>query len=341
MAAWQVEVLSAYDELPDEQYFPAEYFKGFKGNRLRYLAAAVRSIQKSDVVVFSHINLAPLMRFCQLLFPRIRTICMAHGREVWEPLTRLQSTALKACDAVWSVSQFTADILSNQKGISPARIHIFYNTLDPFFGDTVNQQVSASSLKERYGIKPGEKVILTVARLANTEQFKGYDAVLASLPAIRREFPDIRYVLGGKWEEAEKKRIISIINALKLHNVVILTGFIENSELTAHYEIADLFVLPSRKEGFGIVFLEAAWCGLPVIGGNRDGSREALLNGQLGILIDPEDLLQLENATRSALAQPLSLQQKNCQRKLVIDHFGFLSFKKRQVTMLQAMMSAE
>ena len=331
---WETEVLSAYDGLPDEQYFPGTDFKGFRGSKWRFFVAAIRSMRKADVVVFSHINLAVLMWCCRRFFPGKQTICMAHGREVWEPLSSIQASALKGVQQVWAVSRYTAGILHTEKGVAAGNINIFYNTLDPFFA-AGNATESRETLRKRYGILPGEKVELTVARLAGTEQFKGYDAVLKVLPAICKSFPGVKYLLCGKWEEVEKKRITKLINELKLYNVVITTGFIKDSELTAHYGMADLFVLPSRKEGFGIVFLEAAWCGLPVIGGNRDGSTEALLNGELGELVDPENLGEIENAIRRQLAHPLTAGQKQQQRTLVDAHFGFPVFKKRQAEMLK------
>jgi glycosyltransferase involved in cell wall biosynthesis len=99
--------------------------------------------------------------------------------------------------------------------------------------------------------------------------------------------------------------------------------------LISLYHAADAFILPSRKEGFGIVFLEAAWCGLPVTGGNRDGSTEALIDGQLGTLIDPGSRVEIEEALLSALSTPLTPGQKEEKRSLIEAHFGFKQFKKR------------
>ena len=72
-----------------------------------------------------------------------------------------------------------------------------------------------------------------------------------------------------------------------LSDRVIFTGYIPESEKIAHYNLADVYVMPSTGEGFGIVLLEAVACGVPVVGSRVDGSREALLDGQLGRLVDP------------------------------------------------------
>ncbi len=337
---WDIRVLSAYDGLPDERYLPAARFKGFGGSKWRFFLAAIAAMREADLVFFGHINLAPLMRLCQVFFPRTRTICMAHGREVWEPLSQQQGKALKNCSRVWSVSQFTADILTGTKGVAAARVDLFYNTLDPAFSEKNLSSVSREHLLERYQVAENEKVIITVARLSDTEAFKGYDLVLEALPGLLLQFPNLRYLLCGKWQETEKKRITKIINELKLHNVVKLTGFVPDFELISHYQLADVFVLPSRKEGFGIVFLEAAWCGLRVIGGNQDGSVEALLDGRLGMLVNPTDPVQITAAIRQSLSSPLNQEQKDQQQQLVEAHFGFTTFKNRQSALIAEVVGA-
>ena len=325
---WQLKVLSAYDHLPVEIYLPKENFRGFSGQRLSFFAAALAEMKKADTIFFSHINLAPLITLANILFPSKRTICLAHGREVWEPLSRLQSGALQVCHEVWCVSRYTANILATQKGVSQERLHIFPNCLDPYF-EITGPDVAPEILRKRFGVSANDKVILTVARLASTEKFKGYDSVLDVLARVNEKAGPVKYLLAGKWDEIEKKRITKIIDAGKLHNLVTLTGYIEENELVSLYHLADVFVLPSRKEGFGIVFIEASWCGLPVIAGNADGSVEALLGGKLGTLIDPVNNTELENAIGAVLLNPPAHNQKHEKRSLVMAHFGFIEFKNR------------
>jgi glycosyltransferase involved in cell wall biosynthesis len=76
----------------------------------------------------------------------------------------------------------------------------------------------------------------------------------------------------------------------RLEGVVVFTGEIENSKLPTLYRAADVFVMPSSGEGFGIVYLEALACGTPVIAGDSDGARDPLQDGNLGILADEQGL---------------------------------------------------
>jgi glycosyltransferase involved in cell wall biosynthesis len=91
----------------------------------------------------------------------------------------------------------------------------------------------------------------------------------------------------GKYDSSEKRRLDSIISELGLGDVVIFTGFVAEEELAAHFSLGDIFIMPSDREGFGIVFIEAMFYGIPVVGGNIDGSVDALCNGELGLMVNP------------------------------------------------------
>jgi phosphatidyl-myo-inositol dimannoside synthase len=102
---------------------------------------------------------------------------------------------------------------------------------------------------------------------------------------------------------ALRRRLEEKVEALGLSDRVIFTGYVSESEQVAHYNLADVYVMPSTGEGFGIVLLEAVACGVPVVGSRVDGSREALLDGQLGRLVDPGNPLALLDGLTSALEE--------------------------------------
>jgi len=109
------------------------------------------------------------------------------------------------------------------------------------------------------------------------------------------------------------------IESLGLSNNVIFTGYVDESSKNAMYCAADVFVMPSAGEGFGYVFLEAMACGLPVIGSEKDGSREALRQGTLGELVDPGD----NRALRDAILRGL---KKERQVPVGLDIFDYGRF---------------
>jgi glycosyltransferase involved in cell wall biosynthesis len=108
-----------------------------------------------------------------------------------------------------------------------------------------------------------------------------------------------------------------------------LTGFIDEAELVDHFLLADLFVLPSKKEGFGMVFIEALACGLPVICGNADGSIDAICNGELGKAIDPDDLAGLYNGITEYLATPLAVDKRKQLQEQCLLHFNETDYRNK------------
>jgi len=191
----------------------------------------------------------------------------------------------------------------------PDRCIILNNTLDPFI-KLPAKFAKPEYLLARYGLNDTQKIVLTLTRMSATEKFKGYDNVINAISRIRQDITDIIYLLAGPCDATERERIETLISTNGLSANVILTGFIEEYELTAHFLMADLFVLPSVKEGFGIVFIEAIACGLPVIFGNADGSTDAVRHEGMGTAIDPHNVAALEQAIGLKLQQDLELQTK-------------------------------
>jgi len=106
-------------------------------------------------------------------------------------------------------------------------------------------------------------------------------------------------------------------------------GSVASELLVDYYNLCDIFIMPSKGEGFGIVFLEAMACGKPVIGGNLDGSTEPLMNGKLGFMVDPDsvseiiDTINLVSGSKEMRTDPVYLRGK------VEEEFGVGSFNKK------------
>jgi len=301
-------LLSVYDHQADAHYLNSAHFKGFKGKRLGFMLRIWKSIFSADVLIIGHINLAVVAIVAKLLNPRIKLIVVAHGIEVWQPLG-YKRKALQWADRILAVSQFTAHKLVTVNKIDSQKIHIFPNTIEPFFASPTLFQKSASLL-QRYGIDNQQKVVLTVCRLSAVEAYKGYDRIIEGLPLIIKQFPNAVYLIVGKYDAPEKLRLDGLVRSLNLEKKVKFTGFVPDSELTAHFLLGDVFAMPSKNEGFGIVFIEAMVCGLPVVAGNSDGSVDALANGELGSLVNPDSASEIANAIIKALHQNWNFDTK-------------------------------
>jgi len=145
-------------------------------------------------------------------------------------------------------------------------------------------------LIKRYGLE-GKRVLLTIGRLPGNERYKGHDRVINLLNRLSREMPDLLYLIVG--DGTDRPRLEELVRRTGNEERVVFAGRIPESEKVDHYNVSDAFAMPSLSEGFGFVFLEAAACGLPVLGGNKDGSRDALLDGAIGVLVDPENSEEL------------------------------------------------
>jgi glycosyltransferase involved in cell wall biosynthesis len=123
----------------------------------------------------------------------------------------------------------------------------------------------------------------------------------------------------------------TLIQQLNLENYVTLAGFIPDEELCDHYNLCDLFAMPSKGEGFGIVYLEALACGKPTLGGNQDGALDALCNGKLGALVNPDRVQEIAQTLIQILQRqypnPL-MYQPEALRQQVIETFGFEQFQQ-------------
>lgn len=326
---WRAMHYSAYDTKADERYFPADKFKGFGKNKWRFALQVCRVAAGQNIVFVGHINLAPVALLMRLVNPKLKLVLLAHGVEVWRPLNSLQQKLLHSCNSIWAVSNFTIKQILTNHAVSPRYFNLFPNTLDVFFA-AQSQTEAAAQVRQKYGIPASGKVLLTVARLSTSESRKGYDHVLSVMQSLCKIYPAIHYILAGRSDENEENRLTKLIASLHLQDQVIRPGFIADEDLPSLYAAADAFVMPSGKEGFGIVFLEAAWWGLPIVAGNADGSVEALLNGALGSLVEPGNTAELEAAILQVLQQSPPYDKQAQNRALIDTHFGFDKFKKSQ-----------
>jgi glycosyltransferase involved in cell wall biosynthesis len=120
--------------------------------------------------------------------------------------------------------------------------------------------------------------------------------------------------------------IDDLIERSGLQDNIVMPGYIENEELKDHFAMSDMYVMPSRKEGFGIVFIEAMYYGLPVIAGDVDGSRDALLNGRLGQLVHPDDVARITIAINNILVNKSSFTP---DRNMLMKNFSYEMYKRK------------
>ncbi len=279
--------------------------------------------QKPQLIITTHVHFAVMGMLLKHLWG-IPYWVVAHGVEVWDLKSPLTIKALQNADQILAVSEYTRQRLIKEQNIPSHQVKILYNTFNSSHFKIASRNLN---LLHKHNIKPNAKILLTVARLFASEQYKGYDSMLHTLPQLREKIPDIHYILVGKGSDLE--RLQRLVHDLNLDDCVTFAGFIPDAELIDYYNLCDLFVMPSKREGFGIVYLEAMACGKPALGGNQDGALDALGYGELGILVNPDDHDMIVEKIVSFFNQtyPLPLiYQPKVLRDTVINKFGFQQY---------------
>jgi phosphatidylinositol alpha-1,6-mannosyltransferase len=331
-----VKVLSLCDFYKDldSRYCEPENFKGYGYNKSKFSLMAILNGLNSDIIILSHINLLTIAYFVKLFKKKTRIIMLAHGIEVWRNISPWKRYFFNKHIETWAVSEFTSNVLQEKHHIEKSKIKVLNNCLDPYLEVPATFK-KPDYLMDRYGLKENQPVLMTISRLSSSELYKGYDLVIAAMPKLLEKYPNLVYVLGGKADEGEKTRLTKLIATNNLQQHIRMANYIADKELIHHFLLADVFVMPSKKEGFGIVFIEAAACGCPVIAGNQDGSTDALLNGQLGILINPESTGELITAIDKVITQSKSEELSVALQQQCLSHFSYERYKQKVVGLLQ------
>jgi glycosyltransferase involved in cell wall biosynthesis len=255
--------------------------------KLRFSLAALWLGVRCQRIVCGHVRQLFLARLVKFFRPSLDYYLVAHGIEVWRPFSPLERLALRGAKRIFCVSDYTLrEMVKNCPGLRAEQLAVLPNALDPAF--------PIAALSPR----PDGHVIFTLTRLDSAETYKGVDQLIAALPLIRRELPGARLRIGGTGDDLP--RLKALVQTQGLANAVEFLGFVSESQLTPEFQASNLFALPSGKEGFGLVFLEAMAHGKPCVGARAGGVPEVITD-DCGLLVESGDGPGLAAACLAAL----------------------------------------
>lgn len=312
--------------LPARLTFPTAAAQG----KLRYGWTVLQHLlrKRYDAVVCGHIHLLPLAYFAARL-QSAPLLLVVHGLEARQPTGRLLTDRLAArVDAFAAVSAFTKRQFTGWTGLPLARGTVVPNCIDQ---GAYGPGPKPRALIERYGLE-GRRVLLTLSRLPVQDLRKGHDEVLGVLPALAEDIPDAAYLIAG--DGPDRARLERKVHTMGLGDRVVFAGYVPEDEKADHFRLADAFVMPGYTEGFGIVYLEALACGVPVVASSADASQEAVRGGELGIVVDPDNPAALKEGIRHALAAPRGVPDG-------LDYFSTERFRQRWHALLDRYFGAE
>lgn len=229
--------------------------------------------------------LAPALRAAGVC----RVVALTHGHEAgWARLPGARATLRRIgdrVDALTYVGEYTRQRI--EPALSDAGAARLVQLRPGVDHRVFRPGAGGVAVKQRYGLT-GRPVVVCVSRLVPR---KGQDVLLRAWPAVRRQVPDAVLLLVGGGPARHRLRRLAA--ATGVADAVVFTGSVPRDELPAYFDAGDVFAMPCRSrlggldvEALGMVFLEAAACGLPVVAGAAGGAVDAVRDGDTGYLVD-------------------------------------------------------
>jgi len=303
--------------------------------KARFAAAATwtaRRWRRRGVLIATHPHLSPVAWACRLV-SGVPYAVWCHGIEAWSRPRLPIGVALRAADAVFAPSSFTARRVEHVARLQPGSVRVVPHSVPAL----------PSSTDRRSAAVAERPVILTVARLTPANRYKGVDMLLYALPQILRDV-DVELEIVG--DGSDRRRLERISRVLRVDGHVRFLGSVDDADLDDAYRRASVFAMPARHrleptpegEGFGLVYVEAGAHRLPVVAGRGAGADEAVEEGVSGLLVDPEDPSAVADAIVGLVRDPAGRERLGeGGRRLAETRFSAAAFRDATIDMVFAM----
>ncbi len=296
-----------------------EYVAEAIGGKLKYINTIWKLLRENprfDLIVCGHINLLPIAYLAKF-WTSSPLLLLIYGIDAWQPAkSKLTNYLVGKIKYVASASEVTLKRFLEWSRPLEAKTYILHNAIHT---ELFRLGDKSPELLSRYRLN-GKNILMTFGRLVSAERAKGFDEVLELLPDMLAKRPDLAYLIVGGG--ADRQRLEQRAKDLGVFDHVVFAGMISEDEKADHFRLADVYVMPSRGEGFGFVFLEAMACGIPVIASDCDGGREAVRFGMIGQVVNPDDRTALMGAIEKALDAKKGIPDG-------LEYFSFANFQSR------------
>ncbi len=304
----------------------------FRMRSLWLLKAVAAQAKRFDLIIVAHPMLAYGAYLASRIKPELRYWTCTYGTDIWSGGAARLWRGIMRGEKILTISSFAERCIAERQ--PAASVHIIHPPV-------ASQYLSADGAAPRSGISP---VILTVSRVNKEDTYKGQDMVIRALPAIqaRLGYP-VTYRVVGQGDGIPFLR--GLAERYGVGSSVEFTGAVSEERLLSEYHRCDAFVMPSRMErrpngyitgeGFGIVYIEAAACGKPVVGSQQGGAPEAFLDGVTGIAVNPSSVSEIVDAVCTLLGnKDLAARMGRAGRRFVEDNFTLEIFRNRVAVLL-------
>jgi glycosyltransferase involved in cell wall biosynthesis len=320
-----VSLLDRQESLPDPCYFGkrGRSYQACGGNRRGFAYRVARALRTSyDLVIAGHVNLAPLVYLPVSTKRPAARLTLIYGIDAWDRLPWLRRLALKQSDLVVSISRFTAAAATAANDLDPARVAVVACCLDPLVWDAGER---LPDRREKRLPPLQRNSLLTVSRLSRAEASKGHETILRALPSVLATIPNVTYAIVG---DGDLRPVLEqLASDLGLEQHVRFLGALADRDVRRCYETCTAYVMPSKWEGFGLVFLEAMAYARPIIASQRDAAPEVV--GDTALLVsDPDDAGEVGQTIARLLSSPdLQTRLGQAGRARLMEHFTYERFR--------------
>lgn len=260
-------------------------FSGCRANKLTFVLRAIGHVMTypDSLVVVGHIRQAPVAWVLKRLGLIRSYILVTYGIDAWTQVPWLQREAARCAVRIAAITWYTAKEFCKHNGVALERFRIIPPSLAEDEINPLGRRVPKDDT--------GELGVLTVGRLSIDDRPKGIDTLIEAVGKARSNGANISLIVVGDGDDMSRLR--DLTTRLGLDAQVAFLGAVPDDRLQQLYQECDVFAMPSKKEGFGIVFLEAMRFGKPCIGGNHGGIPEVIDHGVDGYLVGYGDVDRL------------------------------------------------
>jgi len=295
------------------------------GGRLRFCLAAFNTslhVNRRTLVIAMHAHMAPLA--LPMVARGATLVIFLHGAEIWRPLGRVELAAFRRATRLVAVSAYSARQFQAANPRLDRPIHVCHLSVHAETEEGT-PELSPNAAARRPDRATG--FALLVGRMSVEERYKGHDLLIDLWPRIRRAAPQAVLVVAGEGDD--RSRLEQKARAAGLGTAVRFVGAVSDAALGRLYEDSAFFLMPSRGEGFGLVFLESMRASRPCIGGIGAAS-EVIEHDVTGCVVDPGRPDEVESAIVRLFTDPaLRRRMGRAGRERYLRHFTFEQFQQR------------
>jgi glycosyltransferase involved in cell wall biosynthesis len=224
-----------------------------------------------------------------------------------------EENMLKRSNKIIAVSDFTRRELLQYYKVREDKIRVIHNGVDT---RKFHPAADKRKAKEELGFNPEDIAILSVGRLYAR---KGLFTLIESMPAVVRRFPRAKFIISGKGQSNEMKKLVAHAQKLGVIDNIVFTGYYPDRKLPRLYQAADVFAFSTFYENLPFAVLEALSTGLPVVTTNVGGIPEMIEDGKNGFLVQPFNAQELSDRILYYLEHPNAASEMAFMARKVIE----------------------